>query len=494
MANKSMRGAVQILTDRLYYVALKAHPSQDLCHITSTGQKKPIHFFNIDRELVYWNFFLDFGPLNLGQLYRFSTSLNKKLTQKQYADTTICFYSSIMPAKRANAIFLICSWQVLYLGREPEEAFSGFLPSNHSTTTATGEEMIVSDDEDDGEGCVPMENPQNCSVAPAKCSTGDATVCALPPFHDASPCACTYELNIMDCLRGLAKARMYGFFDFDEFDVEEYEHFEQVENGDLNWLIKDRILAFAGPHYKRNVSPEGYCTLTPEDYIPYFQSKEVDLVIRLNKKCYDEKLFIRAGINHLGQYYLDGSCPPMKILNRVVEQMEKVPANKAIAIHCKAGLGRTGTCIGAYIMKHYKFTAAEVIAWMRICRPGCVIGPQQHFMQAIEQRMWHEGSVMKMKPQQGINVSPIVGRSKSGTAIEEVKVNVVSPDDKKKSSFFSSLRFGALKVDQAFAEEEEKNEAVIGRKGQADGLLRRRAQTQYMQPAPSAQSSNWTKI
>ena len=32
----------------------------------------------------------------------------------------------------------------------------------------------------------------------------------------------------------------------------------------------------------------------------------------------------------------------------------------AIAVHCKAGLGRTGCLIGCYIMKHYKFTAEEV--------------------------------------------------------------------------------------------------------------------------------------
>ena len=46
-----------------------------------------------------------------------------------------------------------------------------------------------------------------------------------------------------------------------------------------------------------------------------------------------------------------------------------------------AGLGRTGTLIGLYIMKHYKFTAAETIAWIRICRPGAVIGPQQNFLE-----------------------------------------------------------------------------------------------------------------
>ena len=32
----------------------------------------------------------------------------------------------------------------------------------------------------------------------------------------------------------------------------------------------------------------------------------------------------------------------------------------AVAVHCKAGLGRTGCLIGCYIMKHYKFSAEEV--------------------------------------------------------------------------------------------------------------------------------------
>lgn len=46
-----------------------------------------------------------------------------------------------------------------------------------------------------------------------------------------------------------------------------------------------------------------------------------------------------------------------------------------------AGLGRTGTLIGCYLMKHYRFTAAEAIAWIRICRPGSIIGPQQNFLE-----------------------------------------------------------------------------------------------------------------
>jgi protein-tyrosine phosphatase len=229
----------------------------------------------------------------------------------------------------------------------------------------------------------------------------------------------------------------------------------------LNWIIKDRILAFAGPQYRRNISNEGYCTLTPADYIPFFQKNNIALVVRLNKKCYDETDFTKKGIQHFEQYYLDGSCPPMKILQNVLAAFEQVPPTKAFAVHCKAGLGRTGTCIGAYMMKHYKFTAAEAIGWMRICRPGMVIGPQQHFLADIEERMWHEGDVLKQKP--------------------SVSIACVSPDDsdreskreKHTRSTLTSLRFGALTMDERI-KSGGSADAVVGRLGQAEGLLARR--------------------
>ena len=52
-----------------------------------------------------------------------------------------------------------------------------------------------------------------------------------------------------------------------------------------------------------------------------------------------------------------------------------------IQCHCVAGLGRTGTLIGCYLMKHYEMSAAETIAWIRIVRPGSILGPQQHYME-----------------------------------------------------------------------------------------------------------------
>jgi hypothetical protein len=75
--------------------------------------------------------------------------------------------------------------------------------------------------------------------------------------------------------------------------------------------------------------------------------------------------------------------------------MESVPADEACAVHCKAGLGRTGTIIGCYLMKHFGFTHAEAIGWIRICRPGSIIGPQQHFLREMQDLMWREGDAFR---------------------------------------------------------------------------------------------------
>ena len=72
-------------------------------------------------------------------------------------------------------------------------------------------------------------------------------------------------------------------------------------------------------------------------------------------------------------FFIDGSTPPQNIADEFLKISEAEPG--ALAIHCKAGLGRTGTLIGLYAMKHFKFPAADFIGWIRIARPGSILGP-----------------------------------------------------------------------------------------------------------------------
>ena len=72
----------------------------------------------------------------------------------------------------------------------------------------------------------------------------------------------------------------------------------------------------------------------------------------------------------------------------------------ALAVHCKAGLGRTGLLICAYMMKHFGFTAHEAIGYIRICRPGSVIGCQQQWLEEQEAPMHLAGAgrIQKVQP------------------------------------------------------------------------------------------------
>lgn len=149
-------------------------------------------------------------------------------------------------------------------------------------------------------------------------------------------------LRAQHCLRGLEKAAAVGFLDVRggawRFDIAEYEHYEQarvfhswplahfpftpasplllntmlctcmlsyfswggvlrashnslknqkiaqVENGDLNWIVPGKLVAFSGPA-ARPSDYVGFRAMVPEDYWGYYHRRLVTAVVRLNKKA-----------------------------------------------------------------------------------------------------------------------------------------------------------------------------------------------------------------
>ncbi|GCB78003.1 hypothetical protein scyTo_0020635 [Scyliorhinus torazame] len=88
--------ASEFSKDRLYFATLRNKPKSTV----------NTHYFCTDEELVYENFYADFGPLNLAQLYRYCCKLNKKLKRPD----------GELPHVLALRSIAGCSWVMLSYG------------------------------------------------------------------------------------------------------------------------------------------------------------------------------------------------------------------------------------------------------------------------------------------------------------------------------------------------------------------------------------------
>lgn len=197
------------------------------------------------------------------------------------------------------------------------------------------------------------------------------------------------------------------------YAVGRYEKFERVDMGDFNW-VSPNFLAFASPQYalppphkEQPVLPTTHDEIltsalpTPfRNVLEHFHTRDIGLVVRLNSHLYPAEYFSALGITHIDMIFDDGTCPPLNLVRKFINLAHTTITvhGKHIAVHCKAGLGRTGCLIGAYLVYRYGFTANEVIAYMRFMRPGMVVGPQQHWLhlnQGEFRQWWFEDTVLQ---------------------------------------------------------------------------------------------------
>lgn len=197
--------------------------------------------------------------------------------------------------------------------------------------------------------------------------------------------------------------------------LQRYERYERVDQGDFNWLTP-QFVALASPQHQPiapipSTSPL-YATLPSnlpalkrsglpgpfKNVLSHFTKRNVGLVVRLNSELYSPSYFTALGIGHLDMIFDDGTCPPLSMVRKFISLAHDMITmkGKAIAVHCKAGLGRTGCLIGAYLIYRHGFTANEIIAFMRFMRPGMVVGPQQHWLhlnQGTFREWWWEDTI-----------------------------------------------------------------------------------------------------
>lgn len=308
---------IEVVENRVYFSILRRTP-----------RSTPfVTYFTVDDEqkYAYRGFFDDFGPPSILQLTEFYRYLENSLSEveeeknkKQASGKTntnvfntnnntsksfhqsilqsqvrlLHFYTSPTPQLCANAVMYIAFFRMLHLNLTPEETFKPFIPI------------------------------QNYYY----------------DYRDASTAPSVFEIKIIDCLRAVTIAMNLKWYDPNTFDSAKWSFYEQITNGDMNWIIPGKLLAFASP-YSMKVLPSGDQVSTPETVIPTFKEFGINHIVRLNKKYYDSEMFTNEGFRFTELYFLDGSIPPPLILRKWLNIIET--DGEVVALHCKAGLGRT---------------------------------------------------------------------------------------------------------------------------------------------------------
>lgn len=222
-----------VIGDRVFLADnLVAEQPQELHHYFSTDDELGTHICRPFRDN-------GFGPMHLSALLQFVEILDSKLAEYQEFRIVYCVDSG-EPRKLANALLLIGSYMVFQGHENPVdvwnylrcfEPYIEFYRSSHAPTS--GEDFC---------------------------------------------------LSLLDCWLALARSMSLGWIEM--YDMAEYVHYDNPLEGDMHWIIPDKLLAFRCPRHvpppKTYVDVDGFRFFSPQFFVEPFMDMNITTVIRLN--------------------------------------------------------------------------------------------------------------------------------------------------------------------------------------------------------------------
>jgi atypical dual specificity phosphatase len=131
----------------------------------------------------------------------------------------------------------------------------------------------------------------------------------------------------------------------------------------FSWIEWPRLAALAMPE--------------TEEELHWLRQQGIQLLLSLTEDPPPRTWVNNAGLLLLHVPIVDLEAPSQDQLDQCISAVGRAMENNmGVAIHCGAGLGRTGTILAAFFV-HRSMSAGQAIARVRSLRPGSVETPEQ---------------------------------------------------------------------------------------------------------------------
>ena len=302
--------------------------------LTVIRQHPKLRFFTSDLHRSYRPIGADFGPVDLGIIHEFCTLVQLKMDQG--VTKQLVYYFGDSQADLINSLLLLGCYAILHRGVSGADA------------------------------CAIFSRLKSCPV---------------PAFRDAGAVGTksTFDVTLQDCLFGLAKSVSNGWLSKDaSVELKNYMSWKKDGSGDFHY-VSPRLATFKGPIHVRKMVCPGLFTCTPVDYCQKFVAHGVACVLRINSPDdYPTKELEQAGLRVFSLDLHDELLPSVEAVGQARKILSAQSEHGVVVVHSRCGIRATGLLLCMHLVAEVGFTATEAIAWMRMVRPGCLVGAQQH--------------------------------------------------------------------------------------------------------------------
>ena len=125
----------------------------------------------------------------------------------------------------------------------------------------------------------------------------------------------------------------------------------------FSWLLENKLAGSAIP--------------TSIDEVQWAIDQGIKSIVTVREEPLEES-WIKE-VNYLHTHSNDMGVPEFGDLVSAVDFIHRrITNNEPVMVHCLAGMGRTGTILACYLVKHQKMSADEAIQKVREERPGSI--------------------------------------------------------------------------------------------------------------------------